>query len=576
MESGALSSGNNPDHLGSGKLRETGVTEDSGESENPNTNSLEQQGVVDGNDQTKLDEDGSPIDGSLTPASMTSVPTPSTPPTVVPNCTSGGAVVENCTGGRSVEVGDLKVDGGGIGKESDLKASSQVHRHLLQHNHPHAGLLPASVPLSSVAIHNDLHALTRGSNGASTGSASPASDATTSSVGVPQSGHSPLTNNIMHDSELSSHSFEDNSPAQTSVGSERSGLGVMITRENHSNNDTEKRNEHENNSSSLKDGNNPSDNATTDGSSAKDPQEPHKNVIHVGYALSKEPSLNNLLSDKFLKGLGGMPFLAKPGSMESDSSKGVSLSEDLLGKKGLLKTQAMMQEGDGRNTEVQESCGDEDLLNSSSSPKAHLNLTRCISIPSKLLGRSDSLNPGDKPKKVGLIQKQQESVEEKGDPVNGNDPALRTDLKYSAVGIRTAVWMNRDGSDPLPDRGTISRSNNNKIPEEEKGGDGQAEEIIAEPRPSDVSCMNHTASEGGGSGLGGVGGPSEAPGPEETGQGILDGTVTSREGPQEHLETTRQGGPEANLPAVDPGTPHAAPPHQPGKHYLTCCHDNAH
>lgn len=409
----------------------------------------------------KIEEDESPADGSLTPASSTSAPTPSTPPTL-PNCT--GSTVENCLGRGAVEV-DVKVDG----KGADIKVSQlPVHYPLLQHANPHSEI-PSAVPLSAVSMHNDLHGLSRGSNGASTGSASPASDAT-SSTGLPLSGHSPLTNNIMHDSELSSHSFEDNSPAQTAVGT-----GVVISRENH-NSETQRQAD----TDKVKDGNR----SDADGTAKE--QEPHKNVITVGYALSKEPVLSGcgLLSDKLLKhnlkGLGGMPFLTKPGSIDSDNSKGISLSEELLGKKGLLKGPAMIQDGDGRNQEVQESCVDEESP-AGNTTKAHLNLTRCISIPSKLLGRTDP-KPGDEEEVVHEEDDLDEVIGIDTQPVNGNDNSLSPGLKFNVVGARTASWLTR--KDEITASGQLDGEGNAYVPETQK----------MEPESPTSVCVNHTGS----------------------------------------------------------------------------------
>lgn len=78
--------------------------------------------------------------------------------------------------------------------------------------------------LSAISMHNDLHSLVRGSNGASTGEASPVSD-NLSSTSQQNYGQSPLGNSVgmhmNHDSELSSQSFDDNSstPPHTQVWS---------------------------------------------------------------------------------------------------------------------------------------------------------------------------------------------------------------------------------------------------------------------------------------------------------------------------------------------------------------------
>ncbi len=79
-----------------------------------------------------------------------------------------------------------------------------------------------STTLSAISMHNDLHSLVRGSNGASTGEASPVSD-NLSSTSQQNYGQSPLGNSVgmhmNHDSELSSQSFDDNSstPPHTQV-----------------------------------------------------------------------------------------------------------------------------------------------------------------------------------------------------------------------------------------------------------------------------------------------------------------------------------------------------------------------
>ncbi len=183
--------------------------------------------------------------------------------------------------------------------------------------------------VSAIAMHNDLHSLVRGSNGASTGEASPASD-NLSSTSQQNYGQSPLGNNVglhmNHDSELSSQSFDDNSftPPHTQVVGVSHATTAVI-QENHS--DSATKSKEGPNASSSSDPL-PKDHPASTKSETK-------NIITVGYAVSTAPEFTKELSAEGLKSLDDIPYLKKPTVQadENDSrSKGISLATDFLDK----------------------------------------------------------------------------------------------------------------------------------------------------------------------------------------------------------------------------------------------------
>ncbi len=271
--------------------------------------------------------------------------------------------------------------------------------------HGHTGML------TSVAIHNDLHGLARGSNGASTGEVSPSSSDNASSLGHAQAGQSPMTNsltsNVNHDSELSSHSFEDNSPAHHPTPLEPQS----IIRQNHSGDtQTQKNSENQN-----------ANEATSNSDTSHKETEP-KNIITVGYALASDTAVDidkGVLSDKLLKNL---PYLTKPPlDIHKNENKGVSLTENILGKKTMVKTPIIIKEVDARTQEVEESCLEEEVKNKlfrhKNLQQSHLNSSKCLNLQKKLMETCD-LNPG------GI---------EHVTPLNGDDPDLKSNLKNCAI-----------------------------------------------------------------------------------------------------------------------------------------------
>ena len=184
--------------------------------------------------------------------------------------------------------------------------------------------------ISAIAMHNDLHNLVRGSNGASTGEASPVSD-NLSSTSMQNYGQSPLGNSVgihmNHDSELSSQSFDDNSStppyAQSVV---RQTHTTPVVQENHSDGATKSKDTSK--ESSL----------PKDQPAASVPET--KNIVTIGYAVSNEPMLKKELTDGVLnpssKSLDDMPYLKKPTddlNEEIGTMKGVSLSGEFVGEK---------------------------------------------------------------------------------------------------------------------------------------------------------------------------------------------------------------------------------------------------
>lgn len=206
-------------------------------------------------------------------------------------------------------------------------------------------------------IHNDLQSVPRGSNGASVGEPSPTSSDNASSSGQPNSGQSPITNmigHINHDSELSSHSFEDDVSMAAEGSSERnSHSGASKDRDNRPN------------------------------------QAEHKNIITVGYAFSKETPVdlnNGFANDKLFKNLNSMPFLTKPFlDLENSDVKGVRVSTEFLQKD--RKTQTLSRQASD------ESSREKFIVKPSLITENHLNSTNCLTLPAKLMGKSD-LNPG--------------------------------------------------------------------------------------------------------------------------------------------------------------------------------------
>ena len=185
--------------------------------------------------------------------------------------------------------------------------------------------------MSAMAIHNDLHSLVRGSNGASTGEASPASD-NFSSTSQQNYGQSPLGNSVgshlNHDSELSSQSFDDNSstpPHTQAVVGPSIGTAAVI-RENHSDSATKSKGNFNAASSEQLPKETP---ATTVPET--------KNVITVGYAVSSGPLLDKEMTEGGLtsisKSLEDIPYLKKPSVDGANTQlKGVSLATDFLEK----------------------------------------------------------------------------------------------------------------------------------------------------------------------------------------------------------------------------------------------------
>ena len=223
----------------------------------------------------------------------------------------------------------------------------------------------SSAALSAAAMHNDLHTgLVRGSNGASTGEASPMSSDNASSASQPLAEQSPLPNNLAHalnhDSE-SSHS-DDNPSTRNASGLVPLGQAV------------------------LKD--------ASHAVEAKDTE--HKNVITVGYALSRDNNTavtKDILGDKVLKSLGNLPYLTKPNKDKDymPGVKGVPLAAELIGQGNkLVKSPIILKEVDTRTQEVQERCQEEEERARS---HAYLNLTKCLSLPPHVLPQADSCPP---------------------------------------------------------------------------------------------------------------------------------------------------------------------------------------
>ena len=262
--------------------------------------------------------------------------------------------------------------------------------------------------LSAIAMHNDLHSLVRGSNGASTGEASPVSD-NLSSTSQQNYGQSPLGNSVglhmNHDSELSSQSFDDNSStpphAPVVVGPT---LSTTIIRENHSEGATKSK---DNSYSSSK------ESLPKDQPAATVPET--KNIITIGYAVSQEPVLSKEFADGRLnpsiRTLDDIPYLKKPSddlNEENVSLKGVSLSEDFLNKK---------------HTETQNMEGNVKRCLEENSSTESLNYRGQVPLFSRTMETCD-LNPG------GLSSPKQS---ENKFPVNGDIIETETDSSKIAI-----------------------------------------------------------------------------------------------------------------------------------------------
>ncbi|KAK2154522.1 hypothetical protein LSH36_266g01008 [Paralvinella palmiformis] len=215
------------------------------------------------------------------------------------------------------------------------------------------------------------------SNGASTSEASPLSEVDTVSSG--HQSRSPsvrlnlstsLTN---HDSELSSHSFEDH-VCSTSLG--QNDVSERVPR-----------------MSDVVDNHDAVEEKLSESQSAK--AELHKcgdkNVITVGYALSKDQPTVDLslsgLSDKSL------PFLTEPSSVFEKDSNSIRLKEFNL------------DDGFHATNNVQKmkavSLTHSPLNNGEAQAEDCLNWSKMLSLSPVLLGRSD-LNPGGDDKSTGL------------------------------------------------------------------------------------------------------------------------------------------------------------------------------
>lgn len=291
--------------------------------------------------------------------------------------------------------------------------------------------------LSAIAMHNDLHNLVRGSNGASTGEASPVSD-NLSSTSQQNYGQSPLGNNVgmhmNHDSELSSQSFDDNSStpphAQSAVGQPHA---ATFAQENHSDGATK-----------SKDTSNPSKESSLpkDQPAATVPET--KNIITIGYAVSNEPILKKELTDGVLnpssKSLDDIPYLKKPSvdlNEENGTSKGISLSDDFLNEK---PKPAINAEGSVKG------------IAGESIAKESLNYRGQVPLFSRTMETCD-LNPG------GRMSPNQNKDEL---PVNGDVDGVKSDTASCTIPVEDA---NTAKTSTCPDQSaviyskTISSSN---------------------------------------------------------------------------------------------------------------------
>ena len=267
--------------------------------------------------------------------------------------------------------------------------------------------------LSAIAMHNDLHNLVRGSNGASTGEASPVSD-NLSSTSQQNYGQSPLGNNVgmhmNHDSELSSQSFDDNSStpphAQSAVGQPHA---ATFAQENYSDGATK-----------SKDTSNPSKESSLpkDQPAATVPET--KNIVTIGYAISNEPILRKELTDGVLnpssKSLDDIPYLKKPSvdlNEENGTSKGISLSDDFLNEKP--------KEANSAETNVK-GIADESIS------KESLNYRGQVPLFSRTMETCD-LNPG------GRMSPNQNKDEL---PVNGDVDGIKSDTASCTTPVEDA------------------------------------------------------------------------------------------------------------------------------------------
>lgn len=268
--------------------------------------------------------------------------------------------------------------------------------------------LHARTTMSAMAIHNDLHNLVRGSNGASTGEASPVSD-NLSSTSQQNYGQSPLGNSVglhmNHDSELSSQSFDDNSstPPHAQVVAGPTLATTPITRETNDDGATKsKDNSHSPSKESL----------PKDQPAASVPET--KNIITVGYAVSNEPILTKEFSDGPLsssKSLDDIPYLKKPSvdlGEGNETFKGVPLSGEYLDEKS-------------KQTETVKSSTEESLSEKVS--KDSLNYRGQVPLFSRTMETCD-LNPGGtNPLRPSATKF----------PVNGDAMEVQADSATSAI-----------------------------------------------------------------------------------------------------------------------------------------------
>ena len=130
-----------------------------------------------------------------------------------------------------------------------------------------------------------------------------------------------------------------------------------------------------------------------------------KNIITVGYALSKEPVIKkDIITDVLLnpssKNVEDLPFLKKPSSVESnmeedcDKSKGVSISEESLSSKKMVQAPVLsFSESEAKVNATPDSL-----------PKESLNYQGQVPLFSRTMETCD-LNPGGKTSSQDVAQK---------------------------------------------------------------------------------------------------------------------------------------------------------------------------